>query len=252
MILINNSQFRLISQIKPNPQFFGTIIVAFFNALQLLFHISMKKLKIASLLLLLSLSFHIVGQENTVIIQQSPEQEAIKQTEKFQQELNLNPEQSKQIYDINLKYARERQISNKRSEAVERMKNKNADIQQILNQEQNEKLQTKRYERTTIESQKTIRNQPINSSSFQPNSNFRPNQTVRIPSSDANVRSGYRPTNPATQNGTSTPQSVRRSINNQQQNQINQPVRTNPSPNQSTTPSFTPGRSENRNAPTRK
>lgn len=252
MISINNSQFRLISQVKPKTLFFGTIIVAFFNTLQLLFHISMKKLKIASLLLLLSLSSFVYGQENTVTLQQSPEQEAIKQTEKLQQELNLNPEQSKKIYDINLKYARERQISNKRSEAVERMKNKNADIQQILNQEQNEKLQTKRYERTTIESPKAIRNQPINSSSFQPNSDFRPNQTVRIPSSDANIRSGFRPTNPSTQNGTQAPQSVRRSGNNQQQNQINQPIRTNPSPNRSVTPSYTPGRSENRNAPTRK
>ena len=92
------------------------------------------------------------GQDSSIAPQRTPEQEAAKQTEKLQQELNLSQEQAKQVYEINLKYARERQISNTRSEAMERMKNKNADIQRVLNDEQNMRLQSKRYERSRITS----------------------------------------------------------------------------------------------------
>jgi Na+-transporting methylmalonyl-CoA/oxaloacetate decarboxylase gamma subunit len=170
----------------------------------------MKTLKfLLFILFLLILAMPIKSQDNSVVPQRTPEQEATKQTEKLQQELNLTPEQTKQVYEINLHYARERQISNTRSEAIERMKNKNADIQRVLNAEQNERLQTKRYERTTIDAPNANRNQSNMSSGFRAPTEFRSNQTVRVPSGDMNVRNSYRQsTPPATQQG---PQSVRRS-----------------------------------------
>jgi len=111
--------------------------------------------------------------------------------------LNLNQEQANHIYEINLRYARERQISNKRSEALERMKNKNAEIKQILSPEQNDRLLSKRYERTYLETNTLNRNQSKNSSGFRPTSNLRTNQTNRIPSSpEMNIRNNFRPVNP--------------------------------------------------------
>jgi len=209
----------------------------------------MKTVNIFSVVLLLLMVSSIYSQENTGVPQRTPEQEAVKQTDKFQQELNLTPDQAKQIYDINLRYARERQISNKRSEAVERMKNKNGEIQQILSSEQNDRLQTKRYERTTIEYHNGNRSQPINSSRFHSASDFRANHTVRVPSSDMNLRRSYRSTAPSTQSGT-PPQSVRRSTSTEPQNQrtsISSPTRSS-----FTTPTNTTRRIETPSRPTRK
>ena len=93
----------------------------------------MKALYFVSIQLFLSMAIFTFGQENTSAPQRTPEQEALKQTDKLQQELNLSTEQAKQIYDINLRYARERQASNKRSEAVERMKNKRIALCQAIN-----------------------------------------------------------------------------------------------------------------------
>src|ERR1035437_2629700 len=144
----------------------------------------MKIFKIVlSVLFLLTMVLPIYSQENSTIPKRTPEQEASKQTEKLQQELNLNQEQSNHIYEINLRYARERQISNKRSEAMERMKNKNAEIKQILSPEQNDRLQSKRYERTYLETNTLNRNQSRNSSGFRPSSNLRTNQANHIPTS---------------------------------------------------------------------
>jgi hypothetical protein len=137
------------------------------------------------------------SQENSAIPKRTPEQEASKQTEKLQQELNLNQEQANHVYEINLRYARERQISNKRSEALERMKNKNAEIKQILSPEQNDRLQSKRYERTYLETNTLNHNRSKNSSGFRPSSNLRTNQTNRIPTTpDMNIRNNFRPVNP--------------------------------------------------------
>lgn len=182
------------------------------------FQIQMKTISIFSFVFLLLIFSPIYSQENTSFPQRTPEQEAVKQTDRLQNELNLTPEQSRQIYDINLRYARERQISNKRSEAIERMKNKNAEIQQILSSEQNERLQTKRYERTTIESSGRTRIQPINSSGFHSSFDFRANHVVRVPSSDMNIRNINRSTTLPTQSGLPL-QSVHRNTNSQQQNQ---------------------------------
>jgi hypothetical protein len=180
----------------------------------------MKTISIYSIVLLLLIAPSVYSQDNKNLPQRTPEQEAVKQTDRFQQELNLTSEQARQIYDINLRYARERQISNKRSEAIERMKNKNAEIQQILSPEQYEKLKTKRYERTTIEFSVRSRIQTINSSGFHSTSDFRTNYNLRIHSPEMNmkVRKDTRVTTPSNQSGRPL-QSVHRNVNSQQQNQ---------------------------------
>ena len=112
----------------------------------------MKVLRcILSLVLLLTVNQFGSSQINANMPERTPEQEAIKQTEKLQQAVQLTPEQVTRAYEINLKYARERQISNKRSEAVERLKSKNDEINRILNKEQGEQLQSKRYQRSTFQ-----------------------------------------------------------------------------------------------------
>ncbi|MFT3752716.1 MAG: hypothetical protein QM800_07510 [Paludibacter sp.] len=187
---------------------------------------------IISVLFLLNLALFVNGQDNSTIPQRTPEQEAAKQTEKLQQELNLTQDQAKQVYEINLRYARERQISNTRSEAVERMKNKNADIQRVLSVEQNDRLQTKRYERTSMDAPALRRNQPSVSLGFRAPSEFRTNPSARtVPSNDMNLRSTYRQSVPAGNNNTA-PQTVRRSVpgyNNSQPYSAPSTVRSNPS-----------------------
>ncbi len=181
-----------------------------------------------TLVISLTLAAPIYGQDNTAVPQRSPEQEAVKQTERLQQELNLSPDQAKHVYEINLRYARERQISNKRAEALVRMKNKNSEIQQVLSQEQNERLQSKRYERSSIQIQNMNRSIPTNSSGFRSSSEFRngpasnnnrslnpnfqyrtqPNQTIRrgsAPGAAPNLRSTQRQNNPTTTRPSSTP-----------------------------------------------
>lgn len=171
----------------------------------------MKTLKyIFLILILLTLVLPNYGQDNTVIPERTPEQEAAKQTEKLQQELNLNQDQTKQVYEINLKYARERQVSNTRSAAMERMKNKNAAIERVLDVDQNYRLQTKRYERTTIEIPSGNRSTPSNSPGYRSPSDYRSNQSVRVPSTDNNLRSNYRSSAP-NQGSTQQNQTLRRS-----------------------------------------
>ena len=238
----------------------------------------MKFLKFVSLFIfLLTQILPIYGQENLTVPKRTPEQEAVKQTEKLQQELNLNQEQANHIYEINLRYARERQISNKRSEALERMKNKNADIQQILSPEQNNKLQSKRYERTNLESNTLNSGRQVRPSGIRSSSGFHPNQTNRGPaSSDMNNRTNYRPVNPNFHSGYRQDRPVRRSTTNTPTTNHFQnnpppsrsssgnsysPRRTEtsmPSRNSSsntryqTSPSFTPGRNETPVNPNRK
>ena len=158
----------------------------------------MKILKIISFILfLLIIVLPAYSQQNSVVPNRTPEQEASKQTEKIQQELNLNQEQTNKVYEINLRYARERQLSNNRGEALERMKNKNIEIKQVLSPEQNERLQTKRYERTYLENNTLNQNQSFNSSNNRSTTNFRQGQNNRVPSpSDASVRNNNRPVNP--------------------------------------------------------
>lgn len=93
------------------------------------------------------LSANINTQENATAPSRTPEQEAALQTQKMQQELDLNQEQIQAIYDINLKHARERQVSKSRSEALQRVKNKDAEMREVLTRDQYIRLQDKRYER---------------------------------------------------------------------------------------------------------
>lgn len=81
----------------------------------------------------------------------TPEQEAALQTQKMQKELNLNNDQLQSIYEINLKHARERQVSNSRSKALERSRNKNSEIRQVLTPDQYNRLQDRRYERYPVD-----------------------------------------------------------------------------------------------------
>ncbi len=78
----------------------------------------------------------------------TPEQEATFQTQKITGELNLSERQAEAIYEINLRHARERQISNSRADALERSKNKNEAMQKVLTPEQYKTLQERRVNRT--------------------------------------------------------------------------------------------------------
>jgi len=92
-----------------------------------------------------------VVAQSTAVTDRTPEQEALKQTEKLQNELQLTEQQYKAIYQINLRYARERQQSNTRSQAVERIRNKNEDIQKVLSPKQYDELQNRKNEVKVIE-----------------------------------------------------------------------------------------------------
>jgi Na+-transporting methylmalonyl-CoA/oxaloacetate decarboxylase gamma subunit len=198
----------------------------------------MKIFKIVlSVLFLLTMVISMYSQENSTIPKRTPEQEASKQTEKLQQELNLNQEQANHVYEINLRYARERQISNKRSEALERMKNKNAEIKQILSPEQNDRLQSKRYERTYLETNTLNRNQSKNSSGFRPSSNLRTNQANRIPNSqEMNIRNNFRPVNPNFHPRSVPDQNMRRTTTTFPPASQNQRNSSSPRPSSGTTP----------------
>lgn len=160
---------------------------------------------------MLCLTLSVESQENTVLSERTPEQEAMKQTEKLQQELNLTSEQIKQLYEINLRYARERQVSNTRTEAMERIKNKNADIERILSVDQNNHLQSKRYERTNPESSSSVRYQSVIPSGFRSSSQYQPTPSSgRVITSDFTNRSAVRSSSSQPNTSVqSSPQSVR-------------------------------------------
>lgn len=99
------------------------------------------------LLSCINLSSNNSTQENATAPSRTPEQEAALQTQKMQQELNLTQEQTRAIYEINLKHARERQVSNSRSQALERVRNKDTEVREVLSRDQYNRLQDKRYER---------------------------------------------------------------------------------------------------------
>jgi len=115
---------------------------------------------IRNIILLLFFTFQcappLVCQSSINPPERSTEQEALSQTEKMQKELNLSAEQTRQIYEINLRYAHLRQKSNSRAEAMERIKLKNAEIQQKLTESQRQKLMNKQYERSSNFSGKVI------------------------------------------------------------------------------------------------
>jgi hypothetical protein len=166
--------------------------------------------KILLLILLLCLVCPIHSQDNSTVPERTPEQVASQQTNKLQQELNLTPEQCQQMYDINLRYERQRRISNTRSEALERVKNKNAEIQHVLTNEQNNRLQNRRYQRSTIELQPINRTQqPPNTSGPRSATESGANQPFRGRSNDN--QTNCRSTNSQSRTNSQIPQTIRRS-----------------------------------------
>lgn len=107
------------------------------------------KNRIFYIFLILFTSIIVSSQEVVNIPERTPEQEASNQTDKLQKELNLSQEQSKKVYDINLFYARQRQQSNSRAEATQRIRNKNEDLKKVLTEEQYKRLQNKHYNRSS-------------------------------------------------------------------------------------------------------
>jgi predicted Holliday junction resolvase-like endonuclease len=144
----------------------------------------MKLLKIIVLFILFLCPTLNFGQESTSIPERTPEQEAAKQTEKLQQELNLSTEQARQVHEINLKYARARKVSNTRMDAIQRIKDKEVELSRVLSEQQQSVLQNKRYERSSFQSND---NRQVNTAVRQPTDNS--NQTNRYNSTGTNQRS---------------------------------------------------------------
>jgi len=155
----------------------------------------MNSLKIIVLLLIFSCPAINFAQENTSIPERTPELEAAKQTEKMQQELNLSAEQTRQVHEVNLKYARARKISNTRMEAIQRIKDKEVELSRILSAEQHSVLQNKRYERSTFQSNSSERMQPTVRESYSHPNNRQPNSRQPVTAQPGNAneyRSTYR------------------------------------------------------------
>ena len=85
-------------------------------------------------------------QESAAAPPRTPEQEAAMQTRKMRQELNLSSDQEREIYEINLRHARERQTSTSRSEALKRVRTKEIEFQRVLTRGQYDRLQEKRMD----------------------------------------------------------------------------------------------------------
>lgn len=190
----------------------------------------------------------VVAQENTNTPERTPEQEATRQTEKMQQELNLTTEQAQQVHEINLKYARERQVSNSRTEALQRVKNKEQDLRRVLKPDQYNALQNKQYERSAP-NPAIRRTTPANSNSYREQNTeptYRTGPRVRQPNTDnGNVRqrpnTGEQRTQPAQR---STNDDNRRSATppTERNSGVRSTTPYNPPSRQTTTPSATPGR----------
>ncbi len=161
-------------------------------------------------------TLHPIKAQDTPTGSRTPEQEAAKQTEKYQKELKLTEQQAKLIYEINLKYARERQQSNNRTEAVSRIRKKSEEIKRVLSEKQNDDLQNKRLETQSVE--------------IDGRRNFtRTRGAVRQPESTS--RSNFR-TEPNTNNNRPVRQnrvspSTRQSTSQERVNSTSRPVREN-------------------------
>lgn len=166
------------------------------------------------------LCFELQAQEVNVP-ERTAEQEAARQTERLHQEVNLSPEQEKRVYDINLKYARERVVNNSRRESLERSKAKEHELMQVLSSEQNSRLQEKRVERSVYQtvigtrnaSQSTNENAPTDNvrtdrqyqSPGTVRSNFRQNEADASRGTNENVERSTRYASPSTSRTTTTP-----------------------------------------------
>lgn len=68
----------------------------------------------------------------------TPEEEALKQTQMLQRELELTQQQVDTVYQIHLKYALLRQESNTRAEALERMNRMTEELLAVMTRAQQE------------------------------------------------------------------------------------------------------------------
>ena len=99
----------------------------------------MRRISFYIALLLFAMSFPIAATaQSTSVTDRTPE-------------LNLTSDQAKNVYDINLKYARERKQSNRRTEAVTRIKKKNEELSRVLSNSQNDELQSRRSRIQSVE-----------------------------------------------------------------------------------------------------
>lgn len=104
------------------------------------------------LIVLVLLGINMVSaQESSSTPVRTPEQEALAQTERMQKELNLNKEQTQLIYEINLRHARERTVAGSRSQALERIRVKDSEMQEVLNRDQYERLRQMRTDRQQVD-----------------------------------------------------------------------------------------------------
>lgn len=89
-----------------------------------------------TILLFFCVSFVAAAQAPGQSPVRTAEEEAMKQTEMLQRELQLTPAQHDTIYQIHLRYAKLRRLSNTRQEALERMNAMTAEILAVLTKSQ--------------------------------------------------------------------------------------------------------------------
>lgn len=200
-------------------------------------------LKINALSLILAIScVSLLNAQGSSIASRTPEQEARKQTEKLQEELNLGDEQVKSVYDVNLKYAKERKESNTRSDAMNRIRKKDEDLKKILNSVQYKKLKSKRNGVKSVEIDGKQRYTNSNRSSSE---NFKSRYSTSKPLStrkrslNNNERNRYGEERPVRSNWNGVSTDVQRSSKNLTYVNRTRPVRSNSVKRDSSTPSNT-------------
>ena len=98
--------------------------------------------RILYIVLFLILGLIAMAQKQASTPQRTPEQEAAKHTEMLARILpNISEKQKQALYDIHLKYIRERQEQPGRTATVERIRRKYIDYQDVLTEAQYEILQ---------------------------------------------------------------------------------------------------------------
>ncbi|MDR2824603.1 MAG: hypothetical protein LBB41_05330 [Prevotellaceae bacterium] len=117
----------------------------------------------AKLLLVIVMSFifntlrvYAQTEVNGQTVARSPEAEALRQTERMKIDLDLTSTQEKLVYNINLKYEKERHQSNSRTQALERIRSKNEELRKVLSEQQYARLQRKRYDQSTLRRQQHV------------------------------------------------------------------------------------------------
>lgn len=107
-------------------------------------------LKVCAALLVLLLSNNIYAQNKSdQKAERTPEEMSQKHADRMKSELNLNEEQTKKVYDLNLKYAkqgekdraqREKERELKKAEAIKKNDQRNAELKKILTNEQYDQM----------------------------------------------------------------------------------------------------------------